>query len=169
LQRVFDSVNTIKTHMSVIEKALGVLKTREFVIVATADKNGRPNSAPKLLLKIDGRTAYFIDYSIGRTFENLEVNPEVSLSFIDVNSLFGFRLNGKVKIIEKGKIFDDCLKKTREKEMELSVERIVRGIHRGKSHKEFELSIPERFLVYEVKVEEGCEISPRGVIERESS
>ena len=39
--------------MSIIEKALGVMKTREFVAVATADKGGKPNCAPKLLLKID--------------------------------------------------------------------------------------------------------------------
>ena len=88
--------------MSVIKKALELLKAREFVAVATADKVGKPNSAPKLLLKIDGRIVYFIDYSIGRTFENLKVNPEVSLSFIDINSLFGYRLNGKVEIIEEG-------------------------------------------------------------------
>jgi predicted pyridoxine 5'-phosphate oxidase superfamily flavin-nucleotide-binding protein len=153
--------------MSVIEEALGVLKAREFVVVATANKGGKPNSAPKLLLKIDGGIVYFIDYSIGKTAENLKVNPEVSLSFIDANSLVGYRLNGKVEIIEKGKIYDECLKELREKEIKLSVERIIKGVQDGKSHKEFELEIPERFLVYKVKIEEGSEISPRGEIKRE--
>lgn len=155
--------------MKVIEKALLFLKAKEFVIVATANKVGKPNSAPKLLLKIDGRVVYFIDYSIGKTAENLRFNPEVSLSFIDVNSLFGYRLNGKVEIIEKGRIFDECLKELREKEIKLSVERIVKGVQNGKSHKEYELEIPEQFLVYKVKIAEGSEISPRGVIKRESS
>jgi nitroimidazol reductase NimA-like FMN-containing flavoprotein (pyridoxamine 5'-phosphate oxidase superfamily) len=155
--------------MSVIEKALGVMKTREFVAVATAGKGGKPNSAPKLLLKTDGKMVYFIDYSIGKTAENLKANPEVSLSFIDINSLVGYRLNGKVEIIEKGKIYDGCLNELREKEIELSVERIVKGVHESKSHKEFELDIPERFLVYKVKIEEGCEISPHGEIKREGS
>ena len=91
------------------------------------------------------------------------------MSLIDINSLHGYILNGKVEIIEKGKIYDECLKELREKAIELSVERIVKGIHDGKSHKEFELEIPERFLVYKVKIEEGAEISPRGEIKRESS
>ena len=153
--------------MSVIEKALELLKTREFVAVATADKGGKPNSAPKFVLKVDGRTIYFIDYSIGKTFENIKVNPEVSLSSININSLVGYRLNGKVEIIEKGKIYDECLKELREKEIELSVERIVKGVKDGKPHEEFELEISERFLVYVVKIEEGCEISHRGEIKRE--
>ena len=68
--------------MSVIEKALVFLKAREFVTVATASKGGKPNSAYKLLLKIDGGIVYFIDYSIGKTAENLRVNPEVSLSIL---------------------------------------------------------------------------------------
>ena len=155
--------------MREIEKALKVMKVKEFVQVATADKGGKPNCAPKLLLKVDGEIIYFIDYSIGRTFNNLKVNPEVSLSFIDINSLFGYRLNGKVEIIEEGKIYDECLKELREKEIELSVDRVVKGVQDGESHKDFESEIPERFLVYKVKIEEGCEITPRGVIKRESS
>ena len=89
------------------------------------------------------------------------------MSFIDINSLLGYVLNGTVEIIEKGKIYDECLKELREKEIELSVERVVKGVQDGKPHKEFELEIPERFLVYKVKIEEGAEISPRGEIKRE--
>jgi predicted pyridoxine 5'-phosphate oxidase superfamily flavin-nucleotide-binding protein len=153
--------------MSIIKKALELLKKREFITVATADKRGKPNAAPKFVLKVNDRTVYFIDYSIGKTFENIKANPEVSLSFINIHSLVGYRLNGKVEIIEKGEIYDECLKDLREKEIELSVERIVKGVKDGKSHKGFELEIPERFLVYVVKIEEGCEISPRGEIKKE--
>jgi len=155
--------------MSIIKKALELLKAREFITVATADKRGKPNAAPKFVLKVNDRTVYFIDYSIGKTFENIKTNPEVSLSFINIHSLIGYRLNGKVEIIEKGEIYDECLKDLREKEIELSVERIVKGVKDGKSHKGFELEIPERFLVYVVKIEEGCEISLRGEIKREDS
>ena len=155
--------------MNIIKKALKIMKVREFVTLATADKAGKPNSAPKLLLKTDSGIIYFIDYSIGRTFENLKVNPEVSLSFIDINSLFGYRLNGKVEIIKKGRVYDECLKELKEKEIELTAERIVKGVRDGNPHKGFELEISERFLLYKVKIEEGCEISPRGEIKRENS
>jgi predicted pyridoxine 5'-phosphate oxidase superfamily flavin-nucleotide-binding protein len=154
--------------MKIVEQALKIMKVRQFISVATADKLGKPNCAPKLLLKIDGGAAYFIDYSIGKTAENLKVNAEASLSFIDINSLYGYRLNGKVEIIQKGTIYDECLKELKEKEMKLSVERIVKGVQAGKAHKDFELDVSERFLVYKVSIEEGCEISPRGVIKRQS-
>jgi predicted pyridoxine 5'-phosphate oxidase superfamily flavin-nucleotide-binding protein len=155
--------------MSVIEKALKILKTREFVSMATAEKSGKPNSAPKLLLKIEGKIVYFIDYSIGKTAENLKANPEASLSFFDIDSLIGYRLNGKVSIIEKGVLYDECLKELAKKQVELSVERVVKAVHDGKAHKEFGLEVPERFLIYRIKIEEGCEVSPRGEIKRENS
>ena len=155
--------------MSIIENALKLLKKREFVELATADKDGKPNSAPKLLLKTDGKIIYLIDYSMGKTFEDLKVNPRVSLSFIDSNSLFGYKLNGKVEIIVKGAVYDECLKELQEKEIKLTVERVVKGVHTENDYKDFELGMAEHFLVYKVKIEEGSEISPRGQIKRENS
>ena len=55
--------------MSIIKEALGVLKAREFIALATVDKAGKPFSAPKLLLKIIGDIIYFVDYSIAKTSE----------------------------------------------------------------------------------------------------
>jgi predicted pyridoxine 5'-phosphate oxidase superfamily flavin-nucleotide-binding protein len=155
--------------MSIIEKAMERLKLREFVGVATADREGTPNSAPKLLLKTEGKAVYCVDYSFGKTAQNLEVNPKVSLSFIDLHSLFGYKLDGTVEIIEKGALFDECLKELRERQIELTAERLVDGMHAGKPHKEFEVEIPERFLVYKINIKEGSEISPRGEVKRENS
>ena len=47
--------------MREIERALEIMKVREFIALATANKGGKPNCAPKLLLKIDGGIVYFID------------------------------------------------------------------------------------------------------------
>ena len=69
--------------MSIIEKALELIKGLEFVELATADKAGKPNSAPKFFLKTNGKIVYLIDYSIGKTAENLKENSKVSLSFLD--------------------------------------------------------------------------------------
>ena len=155
--------------MSIIEKAIERLKLREFVGVATANKEGTPNSAPKLILKTEGKTIYLIDYSIGKTAQNLKANPKVSLSFMDINTLVGYKLDGKAEIVDKGKIFDECLDELRARETDLTVERLVEGLHSGKAHKEFELELPEHFLIYKVKVEEGSEISPRGEIKQENN
>lgn len=155
--------------MSIIEKAAGLLKEREFVDMATADKDGKPNSAPKLLLKTQGTALYFVDYSIGKTSENLKVNPLACLSFMDLESLSGYRLYGRVEIIEKGKLYEECLKELRQRKMQLSIERIIKGVHSSKAHDKFELEFPERFLVYKVMVDEASEITTRGEIKKEEN
>ena len=153
--------------MSILEKASKLLRTREFIGLATADKTGNPNSAPKLLLKAEGATAYFIDYSIGKTAANLMANPKVALSLIDVDTLTGYRLSGKVQIIEKGKIYDDCLAELSARKIQLSVERIIRGVHSDKAHHGYELGMSEHILIYKVDFDEAVEITPRGELRRE--
>jgi predicted pyridoxine 5'-phosphate oxidase superfamily flavin-nucleotide-binding protein len=155
--------------MNIIEKVLERIKLRKFVAVATSDRAGVPNSAPKLLLKIDGKAVYLVDYSIGKTHENLKINPQISISFIDGDSLFGYKLEGKAEIIEKGKVYEECLNELKERELELTIERVIEGVRAGKPHKVFEVEIPERSLVYKVKIEAGSEITPWGEIKRESS
>ncbi len=138
------------------------LKNREFISVATCDFKGRPNAAPKFLLKLEDNFIYLVDYTISRTWENLKVNPQASLSFIDPDTLVGYQINGSVKIIDKGPEYDKILIELREREIDLSTKRIVEGIYRGKGHESFEVTLPERFVVFKIKVEEVVEIGHRG-------
>lgn len=154
--------------MNLVDKALKVIKTKEFISMATADIEGNPNSAPKLLLKTEGHTAYFVDYTIGKTAKNLRFNPRISMSFIDLNTFSGYVLNGKAEIIESGQIYDECLKDLQEREIKLSVERVIEAVRSDDASKVFELGIPEKFLVYKVTIEEGVEIAPSGELKRES-
>ena len=155
--------------MSIIEGALKLLKTRVFVQIATANRHCRPNCAPKFLLKISGRQVYLVDYSIGTTFENLKENPEISLSFIDTDSLLGYRLNGKAEIIQSGPLYQECLNELHKREIDLTVERVVKSVHDGKKYGEFELGVKEKFLVYKITLEDGSEITPHGEIKRENT
>lgn len=148
-------------------KAIEFLKKREFVSVATADFEGHPNAAPKFLLKIDGDFIYLIDYIIGRTWENLKINPRVSLSFVDPDTLMGYQINGSVEIIDKGKAYEDILNELTKRKIDLSTKRIIEGISRGKRHETFEIGLPEHFLVIKVKLEEVVEIGPYGQLKRE--
>lgn len=148
-------------------KAVEFLKTREFVSVATADFNGNPNAAPKLLLKIEGDFIYLIDYIIGRTWENIKINPKASLSFMDPDSLRGYQISGAVEIIDKGKAYDQILSELTKKKLDSSIKRIIEGVYRGKRHENFEISLPEKFVVFKVKLEEIVEIGPYGELKRE--
>lgn len=155
--------------MPILERSIELLRTKEFVEMSTADKDARPNSAPKLLLRAQGRTLYFIDYSMGSTASNLRVNPRACLSFMDMDSLSGYRIYGGVEVIDKGRVYNGCLALLRKKQLQLSVERVIRGVLNSKAHDKFELEIPERFLVYRMRIEEVSEITTRGEIKKEKS
>jgi len=144
-----------------------LLKFREFVSVATCDFNGRPNAAPKFLLKIEDNIVYLVDYIIGTTFHNLSLNPKISISFMDTHSLVGYQLNGLVKIIESGPEYDLLVKDLLQREVDLSARRIIEGVTRGKAHEDFELNMSENFVIFKVKIEEIVEMVSSGILKRE--
>jgi len=144
-----------------------LLENREFISVATCDFSGRPNAAPKFFLKIEDDFIYLIDYTIGTTWENLKVNPKVSLSLINPDTLIGYRINGSVEIIDKGPEYKTLLDEFKTKEVGLSAKRVVEGMYRGKRHETFEVSFPEHFVILRVKLENFAEIGPRGELKRE--
>ena len=90
------------------------------------------------------------------------------LNILDLNTFFGYKLNGEAEIIESGDIYDECLKDLQRREIQLSVERVIEAVRSDDARKVFELEIPEKFLVYKIKIKEGVEITPRGELKRES-
>ena len=144
-----------------------LLNQKEFISVATSDLQGEPNAAPKMLLKSDGENIYLVDYTIGKTWENLKVNPKISLSLSDVDSLKGYKIDGNVEIIEEGSLYDELFREVKEKQIVLSVDRVLEGVRRKRTHKNFELGIPDKFVVFKVKVQEITEIGPQGQLHRE--
>ena len=53
-------------------------------------------------------------------------------------------------------------------EINLSVERVIEGVCREKTHASFEVAIPEDFVIFKVKIEEVVEIGPRGDLKRQN-
>jgi uncharacterized pyridoxamine 5'-phosphate oxidase family protein len=149
------------------KKIVELLKSREFVSVAAADPEGKPYAAPKFILKVESNFIYLVDYVIARIHGILKVNPNISISLMDNNSLKGYQVNGAVEIIEKGPEFDLLVKALAQKEMELSSRRIVEGVTRGKAHEGFELAMAEKFVIFKVRVEEIVEIFSSGLLKRE--
>jgi len=149
------------------KKVAEFLKQKEFVSVATCNFQGRPNAAPKLILKEDAGNVYLVDYTIGHTWENLLVNPRASLSFMDTDSLNGYQVNGPVQVVEKGEEYEVLLNELLQREIDLSTKRIIEGVTRGKVHGSFEVAMPKRFIIFKVKIEEVIEIAPSGGMTRE--
>lgn len=148
-------------------KIAKLLKSREFVSVATCDLEGRPNAAPKFILKLENNFIYLVDYIVGRTSRNLKINPRISISFMDNDTLMGYQLNGSVELISRGQEYDTLVKDLSQKELELSARRIIEGVTKGKSHEGFELNLSEKFVIFKVKVEEIVEIASSGTLKTE--
>ncbi|MDD5506078.1 MAG: pyridoxamine 5'-phosphate oxidase family protein [Candidatus Omnitrophica bacterium] len=151
-----------------INKALKeLIESREFISLASCDLEFRPNAAPKFLLKVEGDCLYLVDYIIGRTFANLQINPRASLSFIDSNTLIGYQINGRVEIIDSGPEYKEIIKELQHKQIDLSIARVIEGVTKGKAHKSFEVAIPEQFVIFKIKMEEVVEMRPSGTLKRE--
>ena len=144
-----------------------LLKIKEFVLIGTANREAKPNVAPKFLVKIDRNFIYLADYVIGKTWQNLKVNPFASISFIDFEHLIGYQVNGPVELLTSGAEFDAIVKDIKSREVSLAVKRIVEGIQRGKKHSHFEFSFLKKGVVFKVKIEEVVEISSNGKVQRE--
>ena len=144
-----------------------LIESKEFISVASCDLEARPNAAPKFLLKVETNYIYLVDYILGMTFRNIKVNPRVSLSLFDNNSLMGYQINGSVEILDSGEDYAAALKELKRKEIDLSTTRIIDGVIRGKVHKAYEVSASEQFVVLKIKVEEIVEIQPSGRLKRE--
>jgi len=153
----------------IIKTITSLLKHREFVNVATADKSGEPNAVPKFILKVDPPYIYLVDYSIARTAENLKTNPRASLSFMDLDNLEGYRLNGSVELIDGGQEFLDLSQELNNRLVKLSASRVIEGMKSGKRSQHFELEMPEKFLIIKIKISDAVKIGSKGDLWKEKA
>lgn len=142
------------------------LKSREFINVATCDFNGRPNVVPKFIVKADKEFLYLADHVFGRTWENLKVNPKVSLATINIDTLVGYQINGTAQIIDSGEEYDTILADLSKRQIDLSVKRVIESVQSEKKGESFELAFPERVIIIKIKAVEAIKIWPSGKLER---
>jgi predicted pyridoxine 5'-phosphate oxidase superfamily flavin-nucleotide-binding protein len=145
-----------------------ILENKEFISIATCDSTGRPNVAPKFLLKTVRNTIYLADYVIGRTYRNLKDNPRASLSTMDFNTLNGYQLNASVTLIDKGPLYRSLLKDFERGKIAFSAKRLIEGVQREKKYKGFELEFPEKIVIYKINVKEIVRIGIKGTLERQT-
>ena len=148
------------------EKAIDLIKKREFVSVATSDLENNPNAAPKFVLKLDRHFIYFVDYIMGITYRNLVMNPKASLSFYDPETLKGYQLNGPVEIIEKGPVFKKIFGEMNARKISLTAKHIIEEIRGESKHESFEMVMPEKFVILKMCINQVTEINPTGEVVR---
>ncbi len=144
------------------------LEKQEFLYVGTCGAGGRPLVAPKFLVKVEDDHIYLADFVIGRIWTNLRRNPRVSLAAMNMETLVGYQISGAAHMFGRGKEHLRLVKELQEKEVTLSARRVMEGIVRGKKHKSFEASFPDRVIIFKVKVKEVVRIEPSGTVERKT-
>lgn len=82
------------------KKMIGELKV---AMVATANKDGKPNVSPKGSFRaVDDEHVAFITARSPRTMANLKENPQVSAILFDPAARKGVRIWGKAEIMTSG-------------------------------------------------------------------
>ena len=149
----------------ITEKMQKFLLNKEFVSVGTSDLNGQPNAVPKYIIKIDNGFIYLADYVIGQTFQNLKVNPKISLSTIDMKTLEGWQINGIVRIITKGAQYKKLSKTMMELEVHNTARRIIEDVRGIQKHNFYEMSFPKKVVILKVKCKKITKIGIIGKLQ----
>jgi len=91
----------------------GALKSRR-IVVGTASKKGVPNAVPIGSIRfLDDETIILVDNYFLKTRKNLEENPQLTLSFWDMEekegkliTKEGYQIKGRVKIESSGPLYE---------------------------------------------------------------
>lgn len=76
--------------------------------VATAASDGTPNTTPKGSLRVlDDQHLLFADLFSGKTRQNLEQNPKVAVTVIDMATSAGFQFKGTAELISSGPLYEE--------------------------------------------------------------
>lgn len=93
--------------MAKITSEMSELVGKEQCLVATADREGRPNLAVKgSTMVIDEETLAFGELGGGKTYHNIMENPRVLVSAVNLKNRTGYRFLGKGELITEGSLFD---------------------------------------------------------------
>lgn len=146
-----------------------LLQGRDFLFLATADMQGIPNVAPKYLIKFEEGCLYFADYVIGKTWDNIQGNPHVAVSFMDEETRTGYQLKGTADLLTMGKEFENILQELQERQLNEAIERVIEGVRRARRHALLDFGHNKDSVILRVKVAEIVEISSAGSLKKEQA
>ncbi|MFH1771754.1 MAG: pyridoxamine 5'-phosphate oxidase family protein [Candidatus Omnitrophota bacterium] len=140
---------------------INLLKKQSFVIVSTMEANGRIHASAKGIADIKKGKVYLIDLYNARTFENLRLNPTITITAVDEHQFCGYVLKGKASIIKEEDIDKGIIKNWEEKVINRISKRIIKNLKQDRSsqlHPESRFGRP-KYLI-EVSVEEVVDLTP---------
>ena len=79
--------------------------------VATASADGTPNIGTKGSTQVlDDEHIVFYELTGGRTWKNLQENPQVAIAVAEKSTLKGYKLTGKAELVTEGELYDGAIK-----------------------------------------------------------
>lgn len=136
-------------------------KDMKVINVASCDKEGKPNSAAKMLMDVvEPNEIYFLDYRYTQTYSNVKENPQLSVSFMNDASFTGFRLTGPAEALDSGPQFEKVKKNWDRLLISYEADRILQRVMGRYSTKESESMLPRDFIIVKVVAKEAAVIKP---------
>ncbi|MFH1645565.1 MAG: pyridoxamine 5'-phosphate oxidase family protein, partial [Candidatus Omnitrophota bacterium] len=87
-----------------------------YTIVTTIDEKGRPHNSCKGIVDIEEEgKVYLLDVYKERTYENLKLNPHISITAVDEHKFMGYCLKGVAKMVKEKALRSDTVKKWEQK------------------------------------------------------
>lgn len=138
------------------------LLAQHFTIVSTIGADGMPHSSCKGIVKInpDG-TIYLLDLYMGQTYENLTMNPNISLTAADEHKFRGYCLKGTAEILSSDKWKHGIIKAWERKIAGRITRRILKNIRGETGHpKHPEAQLPRPKYLIAMMVKEVIDLTP---------
>jgi predicted pyridoxine 5'-phosphate oxidase superfamily flavin-nucleotide-binding protein len=106
--------------MAKIPKELQEFMKGKMAWVATASPDGVPNTTPKGTVQVlDDEHIIFADLFSVKTRDNLQKNPKVAVTVIDMETKKGYQFKGPAQLVDSGPVFDQVVEKLKQAPMKL--------------------------------------------------
>jgi uncharacterized pyridoxamine 5'-phosphate oxidase family protein len=136
-----------------------------FVIVSTIDKRGMPHTSCKGIINISSLgKVYLLDVYLRQTYNNLRLNPNISITAVDEHKFKGYCLKGKASLVSQDKLKPQIKKDWESRIASRITQRLIKNIREQKGHPrhpEALLPAPEYMIVMDV--EEVVDLTPHNL------
>ena len=136
-----------------------------FAIVSTIDAGGMPHSACKdiVMMEEEGKI-YLLDLYLKRTYDNLKVNPNISLTAVDEHRFKGYCLKGKARIVGRKELSAEILAAWEARITSRITQRMIRNLREEKGHARHpEARLPSPKYLILVELEEIVDLTARNL------
>jgi predicted pyridoxine 5'-phosphate oxidase superfamily flavin-nucleotide-binding protein len=94
-------------------------------ILATADKNGKPNGVPIGIVRIKDDEVVLADNFMLKTRQNLEENPVAAVTYWSGEDHYGYQLKGKIRIETSGEDYQTMAGSMEERKLPFKPKAVV--------------------------------------------